>query len=185
VYRLLHTLIAAVIGAGIVHISVLFLLPHFSERDAWSRLAMAAGFYRIVRIDAAAGEAPMVQSLDPLFYAAACRFDLSEGMLHVHAPGGVPFWSASVYDRGGQNIFSFNDRTAEDAMLDFVVLSTPQMIEMRKQLPQEFESSVFVESSVEQGIVVVRSFVPDQSWRTSVSQFLDALTCSLQANEAL
>ena len=177
--RLFHTLVAALVGAGIVHISMIFLLPQFSERDAWSRLAMVSGFYRVVRIDAAASETAMVQSIDPLFHAAACRFDLSEGMVHIQAPGQVPFWSASVYDRGGQNLFSFNDRTAENARLDFVVLMPAQMIEMRKTLPEEFEASLFVEATVEQGIVVVRSFVPDKSWRETISSFLGDLSCRL------
>jgi uncharacterized membrane protein len=178
--KLAYALLVGLVGAGIVHIAVLFLLPQFSDRDAWSRLAMAADFYRVVRIDAAAGEPPLVTSIDPLFYAAACRFDLGEGIVHVEAPGKVPFWSVSVYDRGGQNIFSFNDRTAQSGLLDFVVLTPAQMIEVRKQLPEEFEQSVFVETSVDEGIVVIRSFVPDPSWRQIVQGFLGEVSCALE-----
>jgi uncharacterized membrane protein len=178
--KLAYALLVGLVGAGIVHIAVLFLLPQFSNRDAWSRLAMAADFYRVVRIDAAAGEPPLVTSIDPLFYAAACRFDLGEGIVHVEAPGKVPFWSVSVYDRGGQNIFSFNDRTAQSGLLDFVVLTPAQMIEVRKQLPEEFEQSVFVETSVDEGIVVIRSFVPDPSWRQIVQGFLGEVSCALE-----
>jgi len=177
VLRLLFTLVAGLVGAGIVHIAVLFLLPQFSDRDAWSRLAMAAELNRVVRIDGQAGQAAIVQSLDPLFFAAACRFDLGEGILHIRAPGRVPFWSASVYDRGGENLYSFNDRTAADRGLDFVVLMPAQMIELRKQLPEQFENSIFVETTVNEGIVVIRSFVPDQSWRSTVSKFLGDLSC--------
>ena len=172
---------SALVGAGIVHIAVLFLLPQFSDRDAWSRLAMAADLYRRRRGSTpTAGEPPVVKSIDPLFYAAACRFDLGEGIVHVRAPGKVPFWSVSVYDRGGQNIYSFNDRTAEGGVLDFVVLTPAQMIEVRKQLPEEFERSIFVETSVDEGIVVIRSFVPDQSWRQTVTSFLRDVSCELE-----
>ena len=176
-HRLALTIAAGLVGAGIVHIVVLLLVPQFSDRDAWSRLAMAADLNRVVRIDAQAGQAPIVEPLDPLFQAAACRFDLSEGMLHVRAPGRVPFWSVSVYERGGANLYSFNDRTSEGGILDFVVLTPAQMIEMRKQLPEEFESSIFVEASVDEGIVVIRSFVPDSSWRSNVAKFLGDLSC--------
>lgn len=175
--RLALTVLTGLVGAGIVHIAVLLLLPQFSDRDAWSRLAMAADLYRVVRIDGQTGEEPIVQSLDPLFQAAACRFDLRDGMLHIRAPGRVPFWSASVYGRGGENLYSFNDRTAEGGGLDFVVLTPAQMIEMRKQLPEEFVSSIFVETTVEEGMVVIRSFVPDPSWRSTVSKFLGDLSC--------
>ena len=96
--RLFHAVLLGLIGAGIVHIIVLMLVPEFSERDAWSRLAMASDLYRMTRLDAEAGGAPVVKSVDPLFYAAACRFDLAEGMVRIKAPGHVPFWSVSVYD---------------------------------------------------------------------------------------
>ena len=178
--RLLHALILGLLGAGIVHIIVLFLVPEFSERDAWSRLAMASDLYRMTRLDAEAGGAPVVKSVDPLFYAAACRFDLAEGMVRVKAPGNVPFWSVSVYDRNGHNFYSFNDHTATGGVLDTVVLTPAQMIEVRKELPEDLQGAIFVEAPIDEGIFVIRSFVPDDSWKPVVSRFLEQSSCELQ-----
>jgi len=178
--RLLHAVIVGAIGAGIVHIAVLLMVPEFSERDAWSRLAMASDLYRMAPLVPEPGGAPVVKSVDPLFRAAACRFDLDDGVVHVQAPGRVPFWSMSVYDRNGQNIFSFNDRTSADGKVNFVVLTPAQTIEVRKQLPEEFINSVFVESDIDQGIVVVRAFVPDRTWRTAIDDFLSGVSCALR-----
>lgn len=178
--RIVYAAVVGLFGAAIVHIAILLMLPQFSDRDAWSRLAMSADLNRPVRIDAQAGETSIVRSVDPLFYAAACRFDLSEGIVHVQSPGKSPFWSVSVYDRGGQNIYSFNDRTAASGTLDFVVLTPVQMIELRKALPPELDKSIFVEASLDEGIVVVRSFVPDQSWNQSVASFLNEISCASQ-----
>lgn len=175
--RLFYALIVGVIGAGIVHIAVLLLLPRLSERDAWSRLAAASALYQPVRID---GAASPLRSEDPLFLASACRFDLGDGVLRVKTDGRVPFWSASVYDRAGQNIYSFNDRTAEQGMLDFVVLDPAAMIELNKALPDALQKSIFVEIPVSEGIVVVRAFVPDASWKQSVSGFLGRMSCAIQ-----
>jgi len=178
--RYAYAVLLGLVGAGIVHISILFLLPQFSDRDAWSRLSMAADFYRMVRIDAEASQVPDIRTEDPLFFAVACRFDLSEGMAHVSAAGKVPFWSVSVYDRGGQNIYSFNDRAAENGALDFVVLTPAQMVEVRKILPESVQGSIFVETEVGEGIVVVRGFVPDPSWKATVAGFLGGSRCVLQ-----
>ncbi|TIO06445.1 MAG: DUF1254 domain-containing protein [Mesorhizobium sp.] len=178
--KLLHAILLGLLGAGIVHVVVLLLVPGFSERDAWSRLAMASDLYRMTRLDAEAGGAPVVKSVDPLFYAAACRFDLSEGMVRVKAPGNVPFWSASVYDRGGHNIYSFNDHTATGKVLDTIVLTPAQMIEIRKDLPEELQGAIFVEAPIDEGMFVVRSFVPDDSWKPVVSRFLEQSSCELQ-----
>ncbi|MDX8440419.1 DUF1254 domain-containing protein [Mesorhizobium australafricanum] len=177
---LLHALILGILGAGIVHIVVLFLVPEFSERDAWSRLAMASDLYRMTRLDAEAGGAPVVKSVDPLFYAAACRFDLADGLVRIKAPGDVPFWSASVYDRNGHNIYSFNDHNANGEKLDAVVLTPAQMIDVRRDLPEDLQGAIFVEAPIEEGIFVVRAFVPDESWKPIVSRFLEQSACELQ-----
>lgn len=179
--RLLHAILLGLLGAGIVHIVVLLLVPEFSERDAWSRLAMASDLYKMTRLDAEAGGTPVVKSVDPLFYAAACRFDLSEGMVRVKAPGNVPFWSVSVYDRSGHNIYSFNDHSATGRVLDSIVLTPAQMIEIRKQLPEELQGAIFVEAPVDEGMFVIRTFVPDDSWKPVVSRFLEQSSCELQA----
>ncbi|AZO63537.1 DUF1254 domain-containing protein [Mesorhizobium mediterraneum] len=178
--RLLHAILLGLLGAGVVHIIVLLLVPEFSERDAWSRLAMASDLYRMTRLDAEAGGTPVVKSVDPLFYAAACRFDLSEGMVRIKAPGNVPFWSVSVYDRSGHNIYSFNDHSATGRVLDSIVLTPAQMIEIRKNLPEELQGAIFVEAPIDEGMFVIRSFVPDDSWKPVVSRFLEQSSCELQ-----
>jgi uncharacterized membrane protein len=177
--RIAYAIALGLFGAGIVHIVILLLVPELSERDAWSRLSAAAGPYRMIRIDPDGGGSALVGSVDPLFHAAACRFDLSDGVVQVSAPGNVPFWSVSVYNRGGQNIYSFNDRTAATGLLDFVILTPTQMIELRKDLPEELQQSIFVEAPLDEGIVVVRTFVPDESWEEVVSRYLGTVSCTL------
>ena len=178
--KLLHAVLLGLVGAGIVHIVVLLLVPEFSERDAWSRLSMASALSRRHRVDAAAGGAPGVKSVDPLFYATACRFDLEEGMVRIKAPGNVPFWSVSVYDRNGHNVYSFNDHTANGGVLDAVVLTPAQMIDVRKDLPEDLQGAIFVEAPIEEGIFVIRAFVPDDSWKPIVSRFFEQSSCELQ-----
>lgn len=176
--RLLYALLIGIVGAGIVHIAVLLLLPQFSERDAWSSLAEQADFYKAVRIDAGDGSSPVVKAVDPLFHAAACRFDLVDGPVHLSAPGNVPFWSVSIYNRAGQNVYSFNDRATDKGVLDFVVLTSAQMIEVRKAVPEDYQRAIFVQVPVSEGMVVVRSFVPDPTWEESTAEFLTRLACT-------
>ena len=178
--KLFYAVLVGLVGAGIVHIAVLFLLPTLIERDAWTRLANAADLYVVTSADGSEKSQPVVDAPDPLFRAVACRFDLEDGPVRLKAEGKVPFWSASIYDRSGQNIYSFNDRTATEGMLDFVVATPTQMIEMRKDLPAELASAVFVEADVGEGIVVIRSFAPDDSWNSTISTYLKSFTCQTQ-----
>ena len=178
--RLLYAILVGLVGAGIVHIAVLLLLPTLTERDAWSRLAAAADLYVVVPADGSGQSPPVVEAPDPQFAAVACRFDLEDGPVRVKGQGTVPFWSASIYDRSGNNVYNFNDRTAEGGALDFVVVTPAQMIDMRKELPAELASSVFVEADIDEGMLVVRSFVPDDSWAKTIASYLGSLSCTTQ-----
>ena len=175
--RLFHALVLGMIGAGIVHIVVLLLVPSYSQRDAWSALAERSNYYVVTRLDAP-GVEPVIGSIDPLFHAVACRFNLEDGPVHINGGGEVPYWSISVYDRTGQNVSSFNDRSSADGLLDFVVASPVQMIELRNDLPAAFDRSVFVEAEIDEGILVVRAFMPDSSWEPTVSLYLDGIACT-------
>lgn len=176
--RLAYAILVGLVGAGIVHIVVLLLVPGFTERNAWSRLAQAGDPYMMIRVDAEGVSIPMSGSVDPYFQAVACRFDLSDGVLHLTAEGRVPFWSVSLYDRSGQTLFSFNDRTSATGNVDVVVLSGAQMLDVRKGLAPEFERSIFAEAELDEGIVVIRSFVPDRTWSGIVSEFLAGARCT-------
>lgn len=178
--KVAYAVLLGILGAALVHIAILFMLPHFTEKDAWTRLTSLAKPYEVARLGNGPEERTIPGFDDPLFEAAACRFDLSQGAVHVHAPGHVPFWSMSTYARSGVNVYSLNDRTATNRVLDFVVVSPTDMLTMRKELPPEFERSIFVETSVGEGIVVVRAFMPDATWRGRIDAYLDGLSCDPQ-----
>ena len=93
--RLTYAAILSLFGAGIVHIAILMLLPYYTERDAWSLLSQTSEHYTVTRIGGSGATTPLVRSVDPLFAAVACRFDLDDGVVHVHGDGTVPFWSMS------------------------------------------------------------------------------------------
>ncbi|MCO5073507.1 MAG: DUF1254 domain-containing protein [Rhizobiaceae bacterium] len=176
-HKLLYALALGVVGAGIVHIAILLLLPDFSERDAWSRLEGSVDMFNMTRIDNTRVANVLHRSADPFFQVAACRFNLEDGYAHITAKGDVPFWSVSVYDRSGQNIYSFNDRISTQRALDFVVVTPEQMIDVRKELPETLTSSVFVEADMDEGIALVRAFVPESSWEPAITSYIGSLNC--------
>ena len=175
--RALHILVLGLIGAAIVHIAILMLLPVLSERDAWTRMAARADLLRPVMLGSSDAESP-VPLADPFFSGGGCRFDLHHhGVLHVTAGSGVPFWSVSIYDRRGYSLHSFNDRTAAGGRLDLAIATTAQLADLRRELPDALARSIFVEVDNPQGIVVVRAFNPDPSYEPVVARFLASFAC--------
>lgn len=175
--RLFHALVLGCIGAGIIHIIVLLLVPVYSQRDAWAVLSEQANLHRTVRLDPP-DALPLIGSLDPLFDAVACRFDLHEGVLQLRGDGGVPYWSISIHDRAGLNIFSANDSSSPAGNLNFVVATPAQMISLRNSLPQELDGAVFVEAEINEGIALIRAFVPDPGWAPYISTWLRNIGCN-------
>lgn len=178
--RIGYSVLMGILGAAILHIVILLLLPEISSRNAWSRMADSADLYQPVQLRSARPNAPHDGNRDPLFRSIACRFDLTDGLLRMEASGSVPYWSASVYDRTGNNVYNFNDRNSRDKALDIVVLTPAQMLEVRKEVPEELGQSVFVETQSNEGIAVVRAFIPDESWGPAIEGFLDSLRCQPQ-----
>ncbi len=177
--RLVYTLLVGLVGAAIVHIAILLLLPVLSERDAWSRLASVGNLFEVVPLARSGGPAGVMLA-DPFIEARACRFDLEAGIAHVTAASGAPFWSVSLYDRRGYNVYSFNDRTVSGGVLDLAIVSPAQMIELRKDLPDSLAGAILVEMARPLGIVVVRAFRPDPAFAPIVGGFLDSIGCAIE-----
>lgn len=174
--RLLLSLVAGLAGAAAVHILVIFLLPFWSERDAWSLMEARADLFEIVALNEPGADTPPLSSADPLLREVGCRFDITDAPVRIAAPGGVEFWSMSVYDRRGGNSFSINDKTA-DATVD-IVLATPfQALELRKDQPADLSASIIVELPSTRGIAVLRAFQPDWTYAAEVDAFLEETSC--------
>ena len=175
----LYAACAGVVGAGIVHIATLLLLPAVSDIDTWTRLSAFGNLNEFHQIELTGSAAASIRALDPTFQVAACRFDLADGPVGISSPGSAPFWSLSVYNRRGENIFSINDRTAGEARLDVIVATPAQVVELRKALTPEIETSVLSENDIGEGFVVLRAFVEDAAMNAAIAAFLEAATCDL------
>lgn len=172
--KLLYPILLGLTGAGIVHIAVLFLVPTYSEGDAWSQVAAAGQPFQIVPIS---GTTAFGKEANPFMRTIACHFEIDPGIARIRAEGEVPFWSAAIFDRKGRNVYSLNDRTTVGGRLDLVVATPVQMVELRKDLPAEMAESVFVELDSNQGLAVIRVAVPDRSWSALADSFLKGARC--------
>jgi uncharacterized membrane protein len=176
--KLLRALLFGLVGAGLIHIAVVLLVPYYSDRNAWSRISAYGDDWEFHAVTRAGAAAVVPLAFDPLFQAAGCRFDITDLPAHITGLGTTPYWSISIYNRQGENIYSINDRTAIADQLDLVVATPLQMIELNKTKPAGAENSVLIEADMDEGFVVVRSFVPDESWKSQVDAFLKSASCT-------
>jgi uncharacterized membrane protein len=174
----LYSIVAGVVLAGIIHISIILLIPVFASQDAWSKLTSTGPEWQFTRLNNAGKTGKnLLSSTDPLFEIAACRFSLNKSPLLVRAFGRIPFWSVAVFDRFGKNVYSFNDRTAIDRQLNLLIVSPVQMSVLRQDPPASIEQSIIVETRISQGFILIRALQPDPSWVPAVDSFLGGAVC--------
>lgn len=187
--RLLLAILVGLVGAAVVHIAVVFAIPKLAENNAWGRLSRIAGMYEIVRIDSRQSplpdapppaEGPGVHDfafVDPAFVTAACRFSLADGPVRLSASERTDFWSASIYSRQGDNIYSINDRSAVDSQFDLMVGTADQLVEARANSAERDETSIPVEVAIIEGYLTLRTLIDEESKRPGVDAFVRSVTC--------
>ncbi len=175
--KAVYAILLGLFGALLIHVVTLFLVPRLAENDAWARLSKTTqpGIFTI--IDQTSDISSSMRAFDPNFVIAACQFSLAEGPVSLAGDAAPDFWSLSVFNRQGANIFSINDRTMQSGVLDLVVATPLQLIEFQKDMPPELSNSVFAEADVRDGFVVLRAFVPEASLRARVIAFVSAASC--------
>lgn len=189
--KLLLAVVGGLVGAVLVHIAVIFAMPILAENNAWGRLSALGGMYDVVRVEPLRIEGPDQISaatgsdrhdfafVDPAFIAASCRFSLAGGPVRLFAAQSeAPFWSASIYDRRGDNLYSINDRSAVAGTFDLLVGTREQIIDAADELSIDREStSIPVEVNLVEGYVTIRVLVDEESKRPSVDAFVRSLAC--------
>lgn len=161
----------------LLHIIIILSVPHFSNRDAYSRV-MAEGeansFYLLSENPDKAGLA----NGDPTLRVAVCSFSVAEAPVQVTSSGQVPFWSMAVYDQRSNEVFSTVDRTSVAGVPDIVIATPAQLNSLRKNLPADAAQSILVEMPNENGFVVLRAWVPLPSMEEAARDFLKEADCS-------
>ena len=170
--KLIYALLVGIIGAIIVHICVVLMVPHFSELNTWKRLLATNNKYNFAPLSE---DNPIVASTDPLFHLKACRFNLDDGPVHIKAEGTAPFWSMSVYDRNGTNFYSLNNHTMPNGKLDLVIGNPGQIMELKQSTPESVENSVLIGEDISDGFVILRSLKTKLT--NNGDEFLDHAHC--------
>ncbi len=173
-----YPIISGLVLAGIVHISIILLIPTLASQDAWSKLVATGPQWNFSRLNQKGGNnSSLLSATDPLFELASCRFTLSEGPVLIKSAGRLPFWSVAVFDRFGKNVYSFNDRTTIDQQLNLLILNPVQMSILREDPPASVDQSIVVEAQIDEGFILIRALQPDDSWIPAIDDFLNNASC--------
>ena len=165
------------VGAALIHIVIIFALPMWTGKDAWTRvkaLGAANRFYSLANEPNVTG----LSNDDPYVRTAVCHFDISENPLRVIASGNVPIWTLSAYDASANETYSMNDRSSIGTSVNVAFVTPAQMLQMRRFMPQSLERAVLVELSRPEGYVALRAVAPTPSQEPAARAFLSSALCA-------
>ena len=175
--RILFLAVCGIILAGIIHISIILLVPDYGSRDAWNIISSKSDMWVFRKISDPEEKFSLLEDTDPYLKMGACTFDLSQAGLHFTGVKSNAFWSLSVFDQDGTVIYSLNNRTAIEGQLDLIVLSPVQMIALRETPPKEIERSIVVEAEIKKGFAVLRQFYDTRFGVQASDNFFDEAGC--------
>lgn len=182
--KLLLAILIGLVGAGIVHIAIVLSVPSQANNDAWSRLSRLGPLFQTVRIGF---EEPAPQGhsaspagfvfVDPAFIDVACRFSVADGPVRLFSDEKTRFWTASIYARNGDNLYSISERVALEGWLDLLVGTADQLDLARIEGSSNEIPTVPVAIAGPEGYLTVRALVAAESARPFVDRFTRSVTC--------
>ncbi len=175
-WRVAYYVICALVLAGIVHISIILLIPTYGTQDAYAVISRKIEPFAFRQIPGT-GEDALLSDVDPFFAYGVCRFEMDQSGLAMSGPRIDTFWSATVLDEDGTVIYSLNHRTAIEGKLSLILLDSTAILHLREVAPPEAETAIIVEADVKAGFVVLRVLMPDESWKSRAEAFLGDVSC--------
>jgi len=179
VAKVFYAGLLGLLGVVIVHICVLLLVPYYARDNTWAKLQQDIRQPYMMRPPAP--DSAIATMSDPLLRLETCYFNLANGPVHIAAPGQVPFWSMSLYDHTGNNLYSLNNRTAPNGMLDVVISDPIQVIDFKQTMAEKYRNSVLTAQNIDKGFLILRVLQPSTDWHKQIDAFLSGASCH-QAN---
>jgi len=124
--RFLTYLFAGIVLGGIIHISVILIMPNLSTHNAWTSIERVASPNQIKVIKREAHALRAALDLDPAFVYAVCRVDLADGPVALSGSMPANFWTAALIGPEGEVPYSTNSRTNNNRDLKIGIFTVQQ-----------------------------------------------------------
>ena len=167
--------------AGIVHLTSVLMLPHFSQS------AVAAP---VLSATSAASAPQLVPpgsvTHDPNIISALCRFDLSKGPLRIIATvPGDEFMSISFHETDGPVYFSVTDQAADKGQINLVLGTQNQIDDIgANDDPDHPSPDLRVASPHHRGYVLFHVLVSQPDQRVEAQALLAKAVCRPDSEDA-
>lgn len=178
--RWLMWLLGGILLGGIVHLSVVLLLPRTATQDAYSRLLPMTPVNTVVPLPLPNPDQATMPFMDPAFATAVCRYDLTQAPIKITAPVSQVYTSLSFYTRRGVAYYAINDRAAGRRVIELDLMTAKQKSELPEEEDVTAADRLIVESPTLTGLILMKALAPELGLMPLARGVLSAAQCRPQ-----
>ena len=109
--KFLLAIVTGVVGAAVLHILLILILPFNSNVDAWSKVENLGDPFEFFSLANEPNDSGLYNE-DIFIQTAVCHYILDEGPLQGVADTATEMWTLAAFDTGSNEIFSMSARSA-------------------------------------------------------------------------
>ncbi|WP_299347663.1 hypothetical protein [uncultured Maritalea sp.] len=176
--RFFTHLFAGIVLGGIIHISVILIMPLMSTHNAWTTISRFAQPEGISVIDSQSLALRAQLDLDPAFSYAVCQVDLSNGPIELSGAMPAYFWTAALIGQDGTVPYSTNSRTNNNRDLKIGIFTEDQSRALISEGTDIDPALQIVRVQTEQITAIIRIIPPHLALVPTMEEQISALKCS-------
>ncbi len=176
--RLLFWGLTVLLLASAVHIVTAVVMPRLEREKTLDALVSSLKTNQITLVESKKRGGFTLKGVPPDLAVALCPFDVSSKPLAITAPLSGTYWSVSIFNLEGQNIYTINDRQVGTDQFSALIMRDTEQTQEAEDAPQRQGEGIVIRSKTDQGVVLLRTFVPDRAALRRVEGILAQTSCA-------
>ncbi len=164
--------------ASAVHIVTAVVMPRLEREKTLESIVSSVSSNQLTLVNSEKRDTFILQGVPPDLAIAICPFDISAAPLSITAPLPGSYWSVSIFNLEGENIYTINDKQVGTDQFSALIMREAEQIIQAEDAPQRKGEGIVIRSQTDQGIVLLRTFVPDRAALPRVEDVLAQTHCA-------
>lgn len=172
-------IIASIIFAGILHISMVLGLPVFATKNAWSRIEKVTPVNEMLILPGGPAGQKILPQLAPDIRYAFCRYALAGKPIKLTLTVPDELWTIAIYNRSGDNFYTISGADLQRGDTTFWISATPKhQVQQNPAATKGAGNVINVFSDVKEGLIVIRAPIQGLAHEPAVNKLISQARCS-------
>ncbi len=175
--RFIFWSLAIVLLAAAAHIVTSVFFPRLEREDTVAELMSATKLNTLTVLDDEKKLKAVLRGVPTDMAFALCPYDISEKPIAISAPLPGTYWSISIFEPSGRNIYTLNDTQVGTDHFAAVIMQGEAKTAAVEDTSKREGGGIVIHTKEPNGVVVIRAFIADRASRKSAHDALASTEC--------